>query len=132
MGALERIDLKAIVKKYGCINFIETGTGWGNGLAIASSLPFMNIYSIEIAPARARAVSDRFLDDTRINVMTSSSVVGLRKIFDECSTETPFLFWLDAHFPDYAGDGDDWNRELNESALKNPHALDLSGEFTDL
>ena len=96
MGEINIFDLNTFITKYDLSNFIETGTGKGDGLNHAIKYGFKKLYSIEIIKQLYDDVKSKIID-SRVNLINSDSITGLTKIISELDGNT--LFWLDAHFP---------------------------------
>ena len=59
MGALKSFNLQELKNKFNLSVFIETGLGWGDGLAEACRFDFRELYSIEIS----KKVVDKILKE---------------------------------------------------------------------
>jgi hypothetical protein len=97
MGSLRRFDLKRIIDDYKTINLFETGTFWGDGVEFALGYAFVKINSVEIVPEIANKARSKFLNQDKVEIITSDSVSALQQQLPCLKANT--LFWLDAHFP---------------------------------
>ena len=97
MGKLASFDIAATIQRYDLRNLVETGTGVGEGLSFACTLPFTSLWSCEIEPKVMRAAMETCVDE-RVTLFLGPS----DKMLD-CLWRLPandrILFWLDAHFP---------------------------------
>lgn len=138
VGSLARHDVGSLMRRHGCVGFVETGTGAGDGLAAASLHPFAWLRSCEKVPALADRARERFAADSRVAVLCMNSLGFLSLVLDaKRRCDEPILFWLDAHFPgaDYglAAYGDEANEsvrlplwsELEAIRLMRPGARDV-------
>lgn len=98
MGELILHDLNKYISTFNCKNFVETGTGKGNGLKYASSFPFKELISIEIVPSLYKEACEKFSYDPRIKIFQGESKIKIIDILGRLD-DNPCLFWLDAHFP---------------------------------
>jgi hypothetical protein len=104
MGTLRKFDLERVRRHYGCVSFVETGTGSGHSLEYATGCGFKSIHSIEIVVHLAEAARFRFSADKRVEVWRGETSEALPKVLKGLSN-LPCLFWLDAHFPNGADYG---------------------------
>lgn len=79
--------------------FIETGTLWGDGVAVALECGFKKVISIEIDPERVVANSERFakeIEEGRVELIEGDTF----DVFEDIVTnlEGSATFWLDAHW----------------------------------
>jgi len=139
MGALARFDLPDLMRRFGVVHFVETGTGTGASLGHAAGIspPFRSLHSCEIEEKLASDVSMKFIYEHRVHVSTGKSLPFLLKVCNAVPANEPILFWLDAHFPGadygmhgYGDESDDAVRlplaqELAVIAWKRPQAPDV-------
>lgn len=97
MGNISHFDIDRGMQVYNLEHYVETGTGAGDSLCFACSLPFKTIWSCEIDPITMQVAMNR-LNDVRVTLFFGPSA----KMMD-CLWRIPederILFWLDAHFP---------------------------------
>ena len=99
MGKLWYFDVAAIWRKYDLRHFVETGTGEGESLFYASSLPFSTLWSCDIEQTVLDLMQNRFARHPKVKVFCSSSKTMLMNILPNIPVNEPILFWLDAHYP---------------------------------
>lgn len=100
MGSLVRFDLGKLACDFGCVVFVETGTGTGGGvLHAARTVPFEQLYTIELHAEVARTARTALAVEPRIALLEGNSEDCLRQLLSELPADRPALFWLDAHFP---------------------------------
>ena len=99
MGVLSDFNLDRLITQYGCRNFVETGTGIGQGVEFATGCAFERIASIEIIHKLALDVAIRFAKNHTVTIINAKSARGLKEALDEMPPDQPILFWLDARFP---------------------------------
>jgi hypothetical protein len=97
MGTLRYFDLEKLKNKYNCDFLVETGTFKGDSVKYASSFSFKKIFSIEIYPKLALECHELFKDVANIQILNTSSTIGLELVSQELDGNC--IFWLDAHFP---------------------------------
>lgn len=124
MGRISHpVNLEKLVKVFNLKNFVESGTGDGSSMKIATDLNlFENLYGIDLdEDLYNRAVS---MFKSSVKMYNGYSKDEMLKIVGELS-DKPTLFWLDAHFPgaDYKGakydaEKDDSKRIPLEAELK--------------
>jgi hypothetical protein len=90
--------LKSTLIKYKNDIFIETGTALGDGVDIALSCGFKQVYSIEIDPPWFKKCQDKFKDNPVVSLYHGDSFVELPKILEQIRGQA--TFWLDAHYMD--------------------------------
>jgi hypothetical protein len=97
MGKLANFDIAATIERYDIRNLVETGTGVGEGLSFACTLPFTALWSSEIEPQVMQVAMENCVDE-RVTLF-----VGRSDNMLDCLWRLPaddrILFWLDAHFP---------------------------------
>ena len=79
--------------------FVETGTLWGDGVAVALECGYNKVISIEIDPDRVAANSERFADeiaDGRVELVEGDTFDVFEGIVE--GLDEPATFWLDAHW----------------------------------
>lgn len=87
-------NLKSFRTKYNLTRFIETGTGYGNAIAVAKEWEFSLILSCDIHEHKvvnARRLYPYATIETRISTDFLENILS-----NDCIT--PTFFWLDAHF----------------------------------
>lgn len=91
---------KEVLQKYKKNNvFVETGTLWGDGVAVALECGYSKVISIEIDPERVVANSKRFakeIADGRVELVEGDTFDVFEGIVE--GLEEPATFWLDAHW----------------------------------
>jgi len=76
--------------------FVETGTHEGGGVALALSLGFSDVRSIESDPRLYARASERFHGESRVKLFFGDS--GSGHLWDVIQDiQEPATFWLDAH-----------------------------------
>ena len=75
--------------------FIETGSGYGDGIQMALNAGFNKIYSIELSKLMYNNCLQKFKDNSKVNLIFGNSVEILPLILS--SINEPVTFWLDAH-----------------------------------
>lgn len=80
---------------YGCVNFVETGTGHGDMLAAVQPY-FKAAHSIELDPSLYQHAQLRFRNVTNVIIYPGDSGAVLPRILPFLEGTT--LFYLDAHF----------------------------------
>lgn len=79
--------------------FVETGTLWGDGVAVALECGYDKIISIEIDPDRVEENSKRFakeIREGRVELVEGDTFDVFEDIVD--GLKEPATFWLDAHW----------------------------------
>lgn len=84
-----------VLAKYKTNIFVETGTCEGGGVALALSLGFDKIYSIEINLERQLRNMDRFIRNSRVTLLTGDSGLEFPQLIPMINEQA--TFWLDAH-----------------------------------
>tara|TARA_R100001443_G_scaffold12706_2_gene22415 strand:- start:4766 stop:5308 length:543 start_codon:yes stop_codon:yes gene_type:complete len=77
-----------------CVNFVETGTHYGNGVAMALLIGFEKAYSCELNTDRYRHCKERF-KGLPVELFNEMSTNALHDILPSLKGKT--FFWLDAH-----------------------------------
>jgi hypothetical protein len=96
MGTLRKYELKTT----DCKVFFETGTGLGHSLSHAlDNGNFDLLYSSEIHDVTANRAKDRFKKNKNVQILNMTSLDALKNVLINISSESPILFFLDAHFP---------------------------------
>ena len=75
--------------------FVETGTLWGDGVAVALECGYDKVISIEIDPDRVAANSERFADEIaegRVELVEGDTFDVFEGIVE--GLEEPATFWL--------------------------------------
>lgn len=86
----------SILRNHKADIFIETGTGWANGVLVALAVGFYkDIYSTEIYSLYHEFAANFFKGNERVHLSKGDSRVELSKILDKVN-ERAFI-WLDAH-----------------------------------
>jgi hypothetical protein len=114
MGTIAHFNLSKIRSRYGCLHFVETGTGSGASIEHARGFSFKTLFSIEMIPQLAAAAQRRFSDDSRVRILNGATTTVLPEVLNATPVHEPVLFWLDAHFP-----GADFGENLAYDAEKN-------------
>lgn len=97
MGSLRFFNLAELKQRYNTPHFIETGLGRGDGVKYAQTVSFERIFSVEIMPEQVYAFRPQFTWDTRVQIICSDSISGLKAIFAQYPQ--PAIIWADSHFP---------------------------------
>jgi hypothetical protein len=97
MGTISHFDIDRGMQVYNLDHFVETGTGRGDGLSFACSLPFKTLWSSEIDPITIQLAMNR-IEDHRVTLFHGASTKMLDCLW-RIPKEERILFWLDAHFP---------------------------------
>lgn len=102
--------------------FIETGTSEGWGVAMALSLGFNEINSIEIINSRHSITKKKYADYPQIRFYLGDSTEVLQDILPTINQK--ILFWLDAHNSDqYCSEQDDMPIKENCPILRELRAI---------
>jgi hypothetical protein len=104
MGWISQFNLQQIINDFSIQHFVETGTGFGAGLAHAATFPFASLLSCEAHEGcfkHASGISYR----RPVSIVHCGSVDFINEVVGCIPKDEPILFWLDAHFPgaDFAG-----------------------------
>lgn len=94
-------DLKAVTSsevfaKYLNTYFVETGSYCGDGIQMALSTGFQEIYSIELSPEYHERCNKRFAGNSQIHLILGDSSSMLHSILQHI--DAPATFWLDGHY----------------------------------
>ena len=111
-------------KQYHLINFIESGTYYGNMISVVKNL-FQKIISIEIYKPLADLNINFFKKNKKIIILEGDSGSLIPELINQYDLNNS-LFWLDGHYSgDGTGIGDSYSPIINElvsildSAIKN-------------
>ena len=91
---LRRFDLFKKYKRQNSI-FFETGTHYGESVALANNLEFDSILSIEINSEFYNLCMSTFKNNPKVKLFLGDSVEKLPEMLSYI--DKPTLFWLDAH-----------------------------------
>ena len=97
--------LSSWVQPYGVQHFVETGTSGGAAVALAATLPFRSIASIDLSQAVVDQARTQFASDPRISIYQGDSAVVLPTVLQMLDGAS-LLCWLDAHYPQMYGMAD--------------------------
>jgi len=99
MGSIRRHKdfIESIIFKNNLKYYIETGTGEGECLSYANTLPFNRLYSIEIYDEIHKKAVEKFSQFNNIHIMKGNSYEVIPSILKKIDGNV--LFFLDAHFP---------------------------------
>jgi hypothetical protein len=75
---------------------IETGTYFGDGIAMALQVGFKEVHSIELSPYFFKLSSDRFKGNPAVHLYQGDSSVKLKEVLKNIDQRA--TFWLDGHF----------------------------------
>jgi hypothetical protein len=104
-----RIDLTAVVRRFGILNLVETGCGVdSSGLFVAEKFGLRG-WSCDVDEECVAAARQKY--DGVVNGVCASrmgSVEFLQSIVHGPAFLGPTFFWLDAHFPGNSSDGPMW------------------------
>jgi hypothetical protein len=98
MGQITAFNIQAILEKYECSTYVETGTGIGDSLRFILNFPFKKIYTIDIDEDLINSAKEKFKDQ-RIVFKNNLSTKALVEILPELESTDSVLFFLDAHLP---------------------------------
>lgn len=90
---------KSVLSKYRNHTFVETGTLWGDGVALAIECGFQKIISIEIDSKLVNHSISRFeeqINSGQVLIVQGDTVEVFEDIIK--SIDNPTTFWLDAHW----------------------------------
>lgn len=76
--------------------FVETGSYYGNGIQSALEAGFKNIISIEITEKYFKHCSNRFKNNSNVQVIFGDSVKKLPEVIN--NIHEPITFYLDGHW----------------------------------
>ncbi|RKY78562.1 hypothetical protein DRQ07_07435 [candidate division KSB1 bacterium] len=99
MGHLQAFNVQEMINKFNIQGYIETGTGIGDSLSYALKFSFKKLYSIEYDTKLYNKAIKKFIDP-RLKIINNFSKHALPEIFSEINENDPYLFFLDAHFPE--------------------------------
>lgn len=94
----------ALAKRFGCHEFVETGTSHGSTAVWASAF-FQTVFTIERSEALYRKVSREFEHLRNVRFLLGSSGDRLPEVVSQL--HPPAVFWLDAHCCDRATEATD-------------------------
>jgi hypothetical protein len=97
MGDLYFFRLAELIKAFDADTFFETGTGFGQGVQVARTVPFKLIISVEILAAEVERLRPAFCSDARVHLMVGRSIDVMPQVLPQIPGN--IIFWLDAHFP---------------------------------
>jgi hypothetical protein len=97
MGILNAFNLLDIIRNYRTTTFIESGTGWGDGVRYAATFPFEQIVSIDIMPEAIERLRGVFDDKPHVRLIAGRSVDVFAEVLPR--VQGNICFWLDGHFP---------------------------------
>jgi hypothetical protein len=100
--------LKEVLSKYVGDVFVETGTYYGNGVALALECGFKRIISIEINPNKVAYNKERFakeIDEKRVEIIEGDTALLFPGIIGKIDETEKAVFWLDAHWDGYGPQG---------------------------
>ena len=92
---LDKDFLSELIRRFGLVNFVETGTYLGDSTAVAAEL-FDEVHSIELSKELAARAADRFGSAPRVHIYNGDSAEHLPEILKGLAR--PTLFWLDGHY----------------------------------
>jgi|TARA_R100000664_G_scaffold32401_1_gene47283 hypothetical protein len=124
MGELHKHNLKNYIDSFGCTQFVETGTGRGEGLGFACSFDFQSLFSIEYMPQLFEECKNKFKGDNRVTLFNDNSLEGLKQVLNKLGP-SPTLFWLDAHFPGADFHFNDYDHLKEDESLHMPLVREL-------
>lgn len=93
--AVKRRLVRDFAKRYGAVNFVETGTYLGD-MTAAMLGRFDRLYSVELSDVLYEKAASRFARHENVRILHGDSAVEIGRILPECRGRT--LFWLDAHW----------------------------------
>lgn len=98
---LSSLPLRAVAplevfKKHPNKYFIETGTYQGDGIQLALSANFQEVYSIELSPYHYMCSSNRFKFNPHVHLYLGNSATVLPELLEK--VDAPATFWLDGHY----------------------------------
>lgn len=93
---IKRRVISAYCKRYGLLEFIETGTYLGDTLAYIAQKKNMHATSIELDENYYRAAQHRFVKYPNVTLLHGDSGKLLPELVSQL--QTPALFWLDGHY----------------------------------
>lgn len=77
--------------------FVETGTYYGDTVALALSVGFSTVYSVELSSELYARCRKRFVNDpVRVRLFLGPSEACLPRILSQLTE--PCVFWLDGHY----------------------------------
>ena len=90
---------RAVIEKYRAqyspVNFIESGTFWGDTIEFFKN-QFQKLYSIELSADLAAKARARFAGETKIEIIQGDSGKILNELLPQLQGTS--LFWLDGHY----------------------------------
>ena len=106
---MKRRIVRAYARTEGLAVFIETGTYYGETIAVVADL-FPRVVSIELSPKYHALARQRFADKPHVELLHGDSGEVLQGVL--ATLDRPALFWLDGHYS-----GDDTARGALETPL---------------
>jgi len=106
--------------KFKLNTFVETGTLRGDAVE-ACRQKFEKLYSVELSDELYNAAKQRFIDDSRIEILHGDSGVVLPSLLPKLQGRV--LFWLDGHY----SRGDTAQGQLDTSVLTEVKSILNSG-----
>ena len=88
-------EIKKYCKEFDIDILVETGTYKGDTIEAVKDC-FETIYSIELSQKLYEECSERFKDETKINLINGDSSEEIENIVN--NLKEPAVFWLDAHY----------------------------------
>jgi hypothetical protein len=93
---LKAVTSSEVFAKYPNTYFIETGSYCGDGIQMALSTGFQEIYSIELSPEYHERCNKRFAGIPQIHLILGDSASMLPRLLQQI--DAPATFWLDGHY----------------------------------
>lgn len=112
MGSIQIFNLTEFIEKYNCKTYIETGTGVGECLEHALTFPFEKYYTVDIDGDLINEAKNKFTNP-KVTFIHGYSSNALEELVPTLPTDTPILFFLDAHFP-----GADFHKMSYEESIR--------------
>jgi hypothetical protein len=93
--AVKHLAIKYYARKYGVLNFVETGTYYGETTEICKPV-FKTLSTIELDDTLYELAVKKFAKDKKITVYHGDSGDVIKDLLKEIKEKT--LFWLDGHY----------------------------------
>jgi len=106
MGLVSHFPVDDIKNRYGLEIAIETGTAYAEGTKYLASI-FKKVYTVELLEYVFNANKPLFESLPNVEALHGSSADMLPEVLKQ-NTNTPTLFWLDAHLPSLKNPGLGW------------------------